>query len=200
MTLQRWMLALCISLISGIVQYTCRTFGSGVVLPFQGSGFYVHSNCPFTLTRFAYNRVECDISLRRSNDGLVEQVSIIINKVRTVLMNGSILVEDNSVSLPYDQTYQHIFQYGVYTKLKSALLPLSITWHSVPGGIDTLWVRLERELSTDMSGLCGKYNITDNEQQLIRESVLIDDTCQTRDPVSAPNPVSSAFFFTPVKP
>uniref|UniRef100_A0A3Q0T4W6 VWFD domain-containing protein n=1 Tax=Amphilophus citrinellus TaxID=61819 RepID=A0A3Q0T4W6_AMPCI len=167
MTLQRWMLALCISLISGIVKFrpflssdTCRTFGSGVVLPFQGSGFYVHSNCPFTLTRFAYNRVECDISLRRSNDGLVEQVSIIINKVRTVLMNGSILVEDNSVSLPYDQTYQHIFQYGVYTKLKSALLPLSITWHSVPGGIDTLWVELERELSTDMSGLCGKYNIT----------------------------------------
>uniref|UniRef100_A0A3Q4I343 VWFD domain-containing protein n=1 Tax=Neolamprologus brichardi TaxID=32507 RepID=A0A3Q4I343_NEOBR len=121
--------------------YTCRTFGSGVVQPFQGSGFYVHSNCPFTLTRFTHNRVECDVSIRRGNSGLVVQVEIIINKVRTVLQNGSILVEDKSVSLPYDHTYQHIFQYGIYTKLRSSLLPLSVTWHSVAGGIDTLWVR-----------------------------------------------------------
>lgn len=47
----------------------------------------------------------------------------------------------DSVSLPYDHTYQHIFQYGIYTKLRSSLLPLSITWHNVPGGIDTAWVR-----------------------------------------------------------
>lgn len=47
----------------------------------------------------------------------------------------------NSVSLPYDHTYQHIFHYGIYTKLRSSLLPLSVTWHNVPGGIDTLWVR-----------------------------------------------------------
>lgn len=47
----------------------------------------------------------------------------------------------DSVSLPYDHTYQHIFQYGVYTKLRSPLLPLSVAWHNVPGGIDTLWVR-----------------------------------------------------------
>ncbi|XP_035763536.1 mucin-2-like [Neolamprologus brichardi] len=122
-------------------KYTCRTFGSGVVQPFQGSGFYVHSNCPFTLTRFTHNRVECDVSIRRGNSGLVVQVEIIINKVRTVLQNGSILVEDKSVSLPYDHTYQHIFQYGIYTKLRSSLLPLSVTWHSVAGGIDTLWVK-----------------------------------------------------------
>lgn len=30
-----------------------------------------------------------------------------------------------------------------------------------------------------------------NEQQLIRGSALTDDTCQTRDPVSVPNPVGS---------
>ena len=47
----------------------------------------------------------------------------------------------DSVSLPYDHTYQHIFHYGIYTRLRSSLLPLSVTWHNVPGGIDTLWVR-----------------------------------------------------------
>lgn len=53
----------------------------------------------------------------------------------------------NSVSLPYDHTYQHVFQYGIYTKLRSVLLPLSVTWHNVPGGIDTLWVRERQHLS-----------------------------------------------------
>uniref|UniRef100_A0A3B4UFY9 VWFD domain-containing protein n=1 Tax=Seriola dumerili TaxID=41447 RepID=A0A3B4UFY9_SERDU len=155
MSSQRWMLAVYFSLASD----TCRTFGSGVVQPFNGSGYYVRSNCPFTLTRFTHNRVECDITTRRGDSGLLVQVEIIINKVRTVVQNGSILVEKKSVSLPYDHTYQHIFQYGIYTKLKSSLLPLSVTWHNVPGGIDTLRVELEQELSTDMTGLCGKHNV-----------------------------------------
>uniref|UniRef100_A0A3P9CI69 VWFD domain-containing protein n=1 Tax=Maylandia zebra TaxID=106582 RepID=A0A3P9CI69_9CICH len=188
MTPQQRMLSVCFLLVS----VTCRTYGSGVVQPFKGLGYYVRSNCPFTLTRFTHNRVEYDITIRRGDSGLLVQVEITMNKVRTVLQNGSILVEKKSVSLPYDHTYQHIFQYGIYTRLRSSLLPLSVTWHSVPGGIDSLWVELEQELSTDMTGLCGKCNVTG--QQLIRGSALTDDTCQTRDPVSVPNPVCEHFF------
>uniref|UniRef100_A0A8C4DQJ3 Mucin-19 n=1 Tax=Dicentrarchus labrax TaxID=13489 RepID=A0A8C4DQJ3_DICLA len=199
------MLAVCFSLVSVIGtgesvattetrKYICRTFGSGVVQPFNGSSFYVHSNCPFTLTRFTHNRVECDITTWRGDNGLLAQVEIIINKIRTVLQNGSIMVERKSVSLPYDHTYQHIFHYGIYTKLRSSLLPLSVTWHSVPGGIDTVWVELEQELSTDMTGLCGKHNLPGNKQQLITESVLADDTCQTRDPAFAMNEECRMFF------
>ncbi|XP_034529955.1 mucin-2-like isoform X2 [Notolabrus celidotus] len=97
------------------------------------------------------------------------------------------LFGQNSVSLPYDHMYQHIFQYGIYTKLRSTLLPLSITWHNVPGGIDTAWVELDQELSTDMTGLCGEQSIQGDMQQLITESVLAEDTCQIRDPVSTEN-------------
>uniref|UniRef100_A0A3Q0TCM1 VWFD domain-containing protein n=1 Tax=Amphilophus citrinellus TaxID=61819 RepID=A0A3Q0TCM1_AMPCI len=142
MNVKQWMLVVCF-LCSGTkyIPNTCRTFGSGVVQPFQGSGFYVRSNCPFTLTRLTHNRVECDVSIRRGKNGLLVQVEIIINKVRTVLQNGNILVEDQSVSLPYDHTYENIFQYGIYTRLRSSLLPLTVTWHTVPAGIDTLWVR-----------------------------------------------------------
>ncbi|KAI3366869.1 hypothetical protein L3Q82_009520 [Scortum barcoo] len=171
-----------------------RTFGSGVIQPFNGSIFYVRSNCPFTLTRFTHNRVECDITVRRGDSGLLVEVEIIINKIRTVLHNGSIEVEKESVSLPYDHTYQHIFHYGIYTKLRSSLIPLSVTWHSVPGGIDTVWVKLEQELSSDMSGLCGKHNVQGNKQQLISESVLADDTCQIRDPTSTINIMCRQFF------
>ncbi|XP_031721465.1 mucin-19 [Anarrhichthys ocellatus] len=205
MTPQRWMLAFCFSLTSvfgtGEVvtttdtqTYTCRTLGSGVVQTFSGSSFYVRSNCPFTLTRFTHNRVGCDVTIRRGDNGLLVRVEIIINKVRTALQNGSVLVEEKSVSLPYDHTYQHIFQYGIYTRLTSSLLPLSVTWHNVPGGIDIVWVELEQELSTDMSGLCGKHNIPGNRQQLITESVIPEDTCQTRDPVSASNLLCRTFF------
>lgn len=58
-----------------------------------------------------------------------------------VFKTHSVCLFADSVFLPYDHTYQHIFQYGIYTKLTSILLPLSVTWHSVPGGIDILWVR-----------------------------------------------------------
>ncbi|XP_040008876.1 mucin-19-like [Xiphias gladius] len=205
MTSQRWMLAVCFSLASVLgtgesvsttetQKYTCKTFGSGVIQPFNGSAFYVQSNCPFTLTRFTHNLVECDITTRRSDSGLLDQVEIIINKIRTVVQNGIILLESKRISLPYDHTYQHIFQYGIYTKLRSSLLPLSVMWHNVPGGIDTLRVELEQELRTDMTGICGKHNVPGNKQQLITESMLNEDTCHTRDPVFAVNPVCRQFF------
>uniref|UniRef100_A0A672HPP5 VWFD domain-containing protein n=1 Tax=Salarias fasciatus TaxID=181472 RepID=A0A672HPP5_SALFA len=138
---------------------TCKTFGSGVVKPFDGSHFYVSSDCPFTFARFTLNRVECDIAIRRGPRGLLAHVEIIINKIKTVLHGGDISVEGNSVSLPYDHTYQHIFRYGIYTRLRSSLLPLSVTWHVLPGGIDTLRVELEHELSAGVAGLCGKDNL-----------------------------------------
>ncbi|XP_070710318.1 mucin-5B-like [Pempheris klunzingeri] len=188
MNSQRWMLAVCFILASD----TCKTFGSGVVQSFNGSSFYVRSNCPFTFTRFTHNRVECDITTRRDDSGLLVQVEVVINKIRTVLQDGSILVEKKSVSLPYDHTYQRIFPYGIYTKLRSLLLPLSVTWHSVPGGIDSVWVELEQELSTDMTGLCGQHSITG--EKLIVESAQPDDTCQIRDPVSVVSKVCRLFF------
>ncbi|XP_062238866.1 mucin-2-like isoform X2 [Platichthys flesus] len=212
MTLHRWTLAFCFSLVSVLrtgesqsvstlstaetLRYVCKTFGSGVMQPFNGSGFHVRSNCPFTLTRFTHNRVEYDITTRRGNSGLLTQLEITVNKIRTIVQGGSIEVEKKSISLPYDHTYQHIFQYGTYIKLRSSLVPLSVTWHNVSGGIDFVRVELEleKELNIDMTGLCGKLNVPGNKQQLIAESVLTEDTCQTRDPVSAVNPPCRQFF------
>ncbi|XP_069375420.1 mucin-2-like isoform X2 [Paralichthys olivaceus] len=207
MTPHRWMLAFCFSLVSVLgtgesqsvstaetLKYICRTFGSGVVQPFNGSGFHVRSNCPFTLTRFTHNRVQYDITAKRDNSGLLNQLEITVNKVRTIVQSGSIMVEKKSISLPYDHTYQHIFQYGTYTKLRSSLLPLSVTWHNVSGGIDTVRVELDQELSIDMTGLCGKLSVPGSKHQLIAESMLNEDTCQTRDPVFAVNTLCRLFF------
>ncbi|XP_077355012.1 mucin 5e [Festucalex cinctus] len=195
MTAQHWMLVVCLAVIAAVLgagelvttretqKFTCRTFGSGVVQPFNGSSYYLRSTCRLTLSHFTHNRVECDISAWRGSNGLLVRVEITINKIQTVLKDGNILVASTSVHLPYGHTYQHIFQYGIYTRLRSTLLPLTVTWHSVPGGIDTLWVEME-QLPADMSGLCGKHNISSNMQQLIIDNVHQDETCQTRDPAA----------------
>ncbi|KAK7896326.1 hypothetical protein WMY93_021651 [Mugilogobius chulae] len=171
--------------------YTCKTFGSGVVQPFNGTLFHVHSDCPFTLTRFTHNRVECAITTWRGHNGLLERVEITINKIRTVLQNGSVQVEATKrVGLPYDHTYQHIFPFGINTKLRSAVLPLSVVWHNAPGGIDTLWIELEQQLSTEMDGLCGnqlKPVNKENIKELISGSVLPEETCKMWDPASTVN-------------
>lgn len=85
----------------------CRTFGSGVVQPFNGSSFYVRSSCPFLLSGFTHNRVECQVITQRDGSGLLVRVEIIVNKVRTVLQNGSIRVEgERSALIPWNTFLQ----------------------------------------------------------------------------------------------
>ncbi|XP_029597950.1 mucin-19-like [Salmo trutta] len=176
-------------------QNVCKTFGSGVVQMFNGTVFYVRSTCPFTLTRFTHNRVDCDITMRRGENGLLEYIEINVNKIQTrILYNGTIFVEQRMVSLPYDHTYQHVFQYGINTKLRSTVLPLSVIWSSVSVGIDSLWVQLEQELVLGMTGLCGRPDIADDRQRLIAESVLSEDGCQTMDSLRTKSTVCQKFF------
>nr|XP_023825133.1 mucin-19 [Salvelinus alpinus] len=176
-------------------QNVCKTFGSGVVQMFNGTVFYVRSTCPFTLTRFTHNRVDCDITVRRSENGLLEYVEINVNKIQTrILYNGTIFVEQRMVSLPYDHTYQHVFQYGINTKLRSTVLPLSVIWSSVGVGIDSLWVKLEQELVLGMTGLCGRPDIPDDRPRLIAESVLSEDGCQTMDSLLTKSTVCQKFL------
>nr|XP_029484515.1 LOW QUALITY PROTEIN: mucin-19-like [Oncorhynchus nerka] len=180
---------------SDIHQNVCKTFGSGVVQMFNGTVFYVHSTCPFTLTRFTHNRVDCDITVRRGENGLLEYVEINVNKIQTrILYNGTIFVEQRMVSLPYDHTYQHVFQYGTNTKLRSTVLPLSVIWNSVGVGIDSLWVKLEQELVPGMTGLCGRPDIPDDRQQLIAKSVHSEAGCQTMDSLRAKSTVCQTFL------
>ncbi|KAM4523928.1 mucin-19-like [Fundulus diaphanus] len=209
MDVWRWMLALCFfsasckGIIFGVgesggttesLKYTCKSYGSGVIQAFLSSPFYVRSNCPFTFARFTHNRVECDITIRRGQNGLLDLIEIIINKVKTVVQNGTIEVEKKRISLPYDHTYQHIFQYGIYTRLKSSLLPLTVTWHTVVGGLDSVWVELEQELSSDLSGLCSIPNSVTNLQELVRKCLIDDITCTVQDLRPRFNPLCRQFF------
>uniref|UniRef100_A0A3B1IIV6 VWFD domain-containing protein n=1 Tax=Astyanax mexicanus TaxID=7994 RepID=A0A3B1IIV6_ASTMX len=113
----------------------CETFGSGVIQTFSKSMFYLKSTCPFTLTRFTLSGVTCSITVQRNATGLMNSVEITVNKITTVLQDGKITVEGSSISLPFDHTYQLVYQYGVFIKLRSKVLPFSAIWRSQPGGI-----------------------------------------------------------------
>ncbi|KAL2102537.1 hypothetical protein ACEWY4_001705 [Coilia grayii] len=176
-------------------QRECKTYGSGVVQPFNGSAYHVKTSCSFTLTRFTHQGVQCDITAQRGLSGLVKRVEIVVNKIRTIVsQNGEITVENHRVSLPYDHTYQHIFPYGAYTRLSSTVLPLTVTWHNNTLGMDFIWVRLEGNSIGGMLGLCGELNIRANPPKLISEAVLEDATCVIKDSLEAENMKCAEFM------
>ncbi|KAK1790541.1 hypothetical protein P4O66_014428 [Electrophorus voltai] len=133
-------MALAGALLGVVVLFSdvCKTFGSGVFQTFNGTLFHVKSTCPFTLTRFTFAGVDCSITVQREPTGLMNRVVILVNKVTTILQNGVVSVEGNRITLPFDHTYQHVYQYGIYIMLKSKVLPFSVTWLSSSGGISSI--------------------------------------------------------------
>uniref|UniRef100_A0A8B9JZ08 Uncharacterized protein n=1 Tax=Astyanax mexicanus TaxID=7994 RepID=A0A8B9JZ08_ASTMX len=186
MALQRVVIGVII-LISGQILVStaqtnvCETFGSGVIQTFSKSMFYLKSTCPFTLTRFTLSGVTCSITVQRNATGLMNSVEITVNKITTVLQDGKITVEGSSISLPFDHTYQLVYQYGVFIKLRSKVLPFSVIWRSQPGGISSVWVQLDHDLLSDMAGVCGRLNGAETPAQLISANVMSDGKCVTED-------------------
>ncbi|XP_073804161.1 uncharacterized protein isoform X2 [Danio rerio] len=172
-------------------QNVCRTYGSGVFSSFNGTLFHLKSSCAVTLTHFTHAGADCHVIVQRGTTGLMDRVEIIVNKITTLVHNNTVTVDGSRISLPYDHTYQHVFRYGIYTRLQSKILPLSVTWYSVPDGVSSLWVQLNQGLVEGMSGLCGHQNSSETMQQLISSSVLPDGQCLTQDSVAQTNTVCS---------
>ncbi|XP_016126944.1 LOW QUALITY PROTEIN: mucin-19-like [Sinocyclocheilus grahami] len=167
----------------------CKTYGSGIYYTFNKTAFHLKTTCPVTLTHFSHTGVDCHIIVQRGLNGLMDRVEIIINKITTLIHNDTVTVEGSSISLPYDQTYQHVFHYGIYTRLQSKVLPVSVTWYSVANGVSSLWVQLDQDLVEGMSGLCGHQNSSETMQQLISTSILSDGQCLIQDSVVQTNTV-----------
>nr|XP_015208041.1 PREDICTED: mucin-19-like [Lepisosteus oculatus] len=138
-------------LLSGV----CKTFGSGSIKTFSDFFFYVKSTCPFT---FSKKGTDYDIRIQRDEDGLLVKVIIFLNGVETILENGKINVQGTNVNLPYDHKYLHIHKYGIYTKLESRVMKLSVFWYDADGYISSFWLELDQNRHGETDGLCGRYN------------------------------------------
>ncbi|KAF4079608.1 hypothetical protein AMELA_G00180000, partial [Ameiurus melas] len=162
-------------------QYVCKTFGGGTIKTFNETLFYVKSTCPVTLTHFSYGEVDCFISVQRDSTGFMKKVEIVVNKVATTIQDGMLTVQGNRVSLPYDQTYQSVYTFGIYTKLRSKVLPLSVIWYSFPEGVTSLWIQLDLPLVDEMTGMCGRLNSDENRAQLLYSNIIRNEKCITED-------------------
>uniref|UniRef100_A0A3B3SRP9 VWFD domain-containing protein n=1 Tax=Paramormyrops kingsleyae TaxID=1676925 RepID=A0A3B3SRP9_9TELE len=136
----------------------CETYGSGIIQPLYDNPFYVRTSCASEFISFTYGKVDCRITLTR-DDGLIVKVVIDINQMKTVLENGILHVKDNNVTLPYDDMYLHIFQYGIYTKLISRILPAStsIIWYNENSKITTFWVRAHSSVLNNQKSALSEY-------------------------------------------
>ncbi|GAA6097174.1 mucin-2-like [Tachysurus ichikawai] len=159
----------------------CKTFGSGVMQTFNGTMFHVKTTCPVTLTHFSHAGVDCFISVQRDQTGIMKRVEILVNKIATIIQDGILTVEGNSISLPYDHTYQKVYAFGIYTKLTSKVLPFSVTWYSLPMGVTRLQVQLDRPLVDGMTGMCGRQNSSETRAELLDSNVIPDKICVTGD-------------------
>uniref|UniRef100_W5NGT4 VWFD domain-containing protein n=1 Tax=Lepisosteus oculatus TaxID=7918 RepID=W5NGT4_LEPOC len=157
----------------------CKTFGSGSIKTFSDFFFYVKSTCPFT---FSKKGTDYDIRIQRDEDGLLVKVIIFLNGVETILENGKINVQGTNVNLPYDHKYLHIHKYGIYTKLESRVMKLSVFWYDADGYISSFWLELDQNRHGETDGLCGRYNTPDDSKKLISESqISYGNQCETKD-------------------
>nr|XP_015208042.1 PREDICTED: mucin-2-like [Lepisosteus oculatus] len=157
----------------------CKTFGSGSIKTFNGSYFYVKSTCPFT---FSKKGTDYDIQIQRDEDGILLKVIIFLNGIVTTLENGQINVQGSNVHLPYDHKYLHIHKYGIYTKLESRIMKLSVFWYDEDGYISSLWLELDQNRRGETDGLCGRYNTPDDSKKLISDSQISNgNQCETKD-------------------
>ncbi|XP_060745226.1 mucin-2-like isoform X2 [Tachysurus vachellii] len=160
----------------------CKTFGSGVMQTFNGTMFHVKTTCTVTLTHFTYNGVECFISVQRDKTGFMKRVEILVNKISTIIQDGNLTVEGNRVSLPYSQTYLRVYRFGIYTRLNCKVLPLSVTWYTLPDGVTSLWVQLDMASMDVMTGICG--SMSSSETQLLANNIMRGN-CLTEDSIQA---------------
>ncbi|KAI5094147.1 mucin-19-like, partial [Silurus meridionalis] len=159
----------------------CKTYGSGVMQTFNNTMFHVKSTCLVILTQFSHAGVDCLISVQRDTNGVMKKVEILVNKIATVIQDGMLNVEGESISLPYDHTYQSVYAFGIYTRFKSKVLPFSVTWYSVSNGVTSLWVQLDLPLMDEMNGICGRLNSSETHAQLLDSNVIRNEMCVIDD-------------------
>ncbi|KAF5906813.1 mucin-19-like, partial [Clarias magur] len=162
--------------------FVCKTFASGVIKTFNKTMFHVNSTCPVMLTHFSHAGVDCYISVQRDLSGFMKKVEITVNKIATIIQDGMLTVEGKSVSLPYDHTYQRLYRFGIYKKLESKVLPLSVTWYSKESkGVTSLSVDLNLPSMDVMSGMCGGLRSSDDKVKLLTNNIIRDENCHISD-------------------
>ncbi|XP_039618080.1 mucin-19-like [Polypterus senegalus] len=161
----------------------CSAYGTGSFKTYQGTLHYLNSTCELVLSRFNFpdSSAEFDINIQRDRNGYFTLVQITVDKLDTVIKNGVISVDGQSISLPYDQKTIHIYNYGIYKILESRRHFLKVYWETQGSTIVKVWVQLRSDYRGKTAGLCGNYQTDDSNLGALFQQSKVPSTneCQT---------------------
>ncbi|ELK07160.1 Mucin-19 [Pteropus alecto] len=156
------------------------TWGKGAYKAFNGRIFVFESSCAYTFCRHCVESGgDFNIEIKR-NDSDIEKITVIIDSNDISVTGDIILVNGESVQIPYNNKLIHIKKYGEYNVLNSRRGILSLMWDKN----NKLSLTLHKQYPT--CGLCGNFNNTPGED--INEHIT-----SSKIPDDCPNAVSKSY-------
>nr|XP_012788811.1 unnamed protein product [Sorex araneus] len=147
------------------------TWGKGAYKTFDGRIFSIESSCDYTFCRHCVESGgDFNIEIKRNNESEIEKITIIIDNNEISIWGDIILVNGESVQIPFDNKLIHIKKYGEHCVLSSRRGILTFMWNKN----SKLSLTLHKQYPT--CGLCGSFNSTpENINELIANSKIPGD-------------------------
>ncbi|XP_038667197.1 mucin-2-like isoform X3 [Scyliorhinus canicula] len=133
----------------------CSTWGNGAFRTFDDKFYHFTSTCNYILSRHCASGAEdFSIQIRRGSNGNLEHIYIQLEGIIILVANGTILVQNVKIRLPYHDKVIGIYRSGIYIKMSNRKHTISVIWNSK----DALWVTLDDKYQGQLCGLCGKFD------------------------------------------
>uniref|UniRef100_A0A8D1G0Z7 VWFD domain-containing protein n=1 Tax=Sus scrofa TaxID=9823 RepID=A0A8D1G0Z7_PIG len=157
------------------------TWGKGAYKAFNGRVFSFESSCSYTFCRHCVESGgDFNVEIKRNNDSEIEKITVIIDNNDISISGDVILVNGESVHIPYNNKLIHIKKYGEHNVLNSRRGILSLMWDKN----NKLSLTIHKQYPT--CGLCGNFNNTPGED-------IDEHIANSKIPGNCPNAVSKSY-------
>uniref|UniRef100_A0A3Q3BFQ6 VWFD domain-containing protein n=1 Tax=Kryptolebias marmoratus TaxID=37003 RepID=A0A3Q3BFQ6_KRYMA len=145
----------------------CSTWGNFYFKTFDGDFFHLPSTCTYIFTsqcKASYESFNIQVE-RQEVDGEISMKRILmkLDGIVVEFLKTSVKVNDEFVSIPFNQGGISIAKTLSYIKLK-ATLGLDLMWNQE----DSLWVELDAKFKNQTCGLCGDFNEVQKHNEFIQ--------------------------------
>ncbi|KAM9854685.1 uncharacterized protein ACBR49_003213 [Aulostomus maculatus] len=135
----------------------CSTWGNYHFKTFDGDFFQLPSTCNFILTsqcKGCYESFNIQLQRQETDKAVsIKRVTMKLDGAVVELSDSSIKVNDELVSIPFNQVGVSIGRVASYIKIE-AKIGLIIMWNED----DAMWIELDAKFKNQTCGLCGDFN------------------------------------------